>query len=118
MFYCLRLLLAALIANQLTPNFPNDNSGREIYCSLYQQAVTDRIRGFNNRTFPCVSVDSSNMLINYQTFANFVDIFCMFTKAKTLSFFYPKKSKLFKIFFKKPSVYPKKVLSSCNIDLL
>ena len=37
-------------------------------------AVTDRIRSFNNGTFPCVSVVIIT-LNNYQTFANFVEIF-------------------------------------------
>ena len=64
------VLLAALIANFLTP-IP-DNSGQGIYCSFNQQAVIDRIRSYNNGKFPCVSVDASIMLINYQTFANFI----------------------------------------------
>ena len=48
----------------------------------YQQAVAHQIRSFNNGTFPCVSVVVSIMFDNYQTFANFVEIY-MHIKAKT-----------------------------------
>ena len=44
------------------------------YCSIYQRAVTDRIRNFNKRISPCVSVDVSSMLINYKSFEKFVEI--------------------------------------------
>ena len=40
----------------------------------YQQAVTDRIRSFNNGTFPRVRVVISIILDNYQTFANLEEI--------------------------------------------
>ena len=36
--------------------------------TVYQQAITDRIRSFNNGTFPCVSVDVYMvMLDNYES---------------------------------------------------
>ena len=40
----------------------------------YIASFTDRIRIFNNGTFPCVSVVVSIMFDDYQTFANFVEI--------------------------------------------
>ena len=91
-------VLAALIAYKLTPNFPNDNSGQGIYCSFFQQAVTNRNRNFYKRTFPCVTVqlDVSIKLINYQTSAFFVEILYA-NETKTLLFSVLLKSKLYKI---------------------
>ena len=94
-------VLAALFASQLTPNFPNDDSGLGIYCFFNQQAVTDRIRSFNNGTFACVGVDASIMLIDYQIFAKFVEISCMLY-LRHYHFFCAKNSQLFKIQKKNP----------------
>ena len=62
---------------------------------ISKQSVTDRIRSYNNGTFPCVSVDISIMFDNYQTFANFVEILYAY-KSKDITLFYATKLKLFK----------------------
>ena len=80
---------------------------------LLLQAVTDRIRRFNNRTFPCVSVDISIMLINYQTFANIVEIL-VHMKSKTLHLFYAIKIQNCSKSRKKSFMYLWMVLSSCK----
>lgn len=76
-------VLAAFNAKYLTPNSSNDSSGQGIHCSFYQQPVTDQIGSFNYRIFSCVGFDVLILLINYQSFANFVK----HIKAKTLPFF-------------------------------
>ena len=58
-----RLFTGSINCKLIYPNTPNDNSVLGIYCFFYQQAVTDKIRIFNNGTFPCVSVDPTIMLI-------------------------------------------------------
>ena len=72
------------------PILQNDKNVQQIYCSFYQQATTDKIRRFNNGTFPCVIVNASIMLINYNNFAFFS--YRNFMQAKKLLLFFAKNS--------------------------
>ena len=77
------VLLAALIANFLTPIPQMITVDKGFIAPFNQQAVIDRIRSYNNGKFSCVSVDASIMLINYQTFTKPLQILYKFYACKS-----------------------------------
>ena len=93
MFFCLKSVLAALIANEIIPNSPNDDNRQGSSCFFYQQEVTDRSEApITEHTHLSVLLFQLCFIITKPL--QILSEFYLLIKAKTLHFFYVKKLKI------------------------